>query len=190
MKRISQIMIMLVIMGLLTACSESSVAQKSNVVLTKEKHFIQPDSLVVQCLGESVCNVLFSPSKVVCYQVEPTFGGGSDSTKVFLEARRMKIAQIDQSKYTILQFLIADSTNYDFSLEEPKCFFSPYFVFTFSNRKESVTVYMSFNCKKWAFENNGEVKMFKYNCQGSLLRFCKGLFPGDPYINELVKYQK
>lgn len=190
MKRIKQAIAIFVAVGLLTACSESSIAQKSKVIITNEKHFIQPDSLVVQWLGESVCNVLFSPSRVVCYQVEPTFGGEENSKDAFLKAKRMKIAQIGQPKYAILQFLIADSTNYDFSPEEPKCHFTPYYAFTFSRRKESVTVFISFNCKKWAVESNGEVKTFKYNCQGDLLRLCRGLFPEDEYINELIKYHK
>lgn len=190
MKRYNWILIVIAMISSFTACSESSVAQKSDVVMVNNKNFIQPDSLVAQWLGDSTCKVLFAPTKVVCYQVKPTFGESMDSTALFSNDNLMKVGRIDPSKYSILLFLIADSESYNFLPDEPKCFFAPYLAYEFSNRKESVMVYISFNCEKWAIVRNGDVRTFKYNCQKELLRYFKYLLPNDSYINELIKYQK
>lgn len=180
------ILLVLVMVGTMTACSESSVAQKSNGSLGS-KNSVVADSAVINLLGEEMCQALFSPSKVTCYQMAPTFGGEGNDMEYFLKAERTKIGKLETYHQVPLQLFLADIANYNLDTsEEPKCFFAPYLAFEFAgNNKKQVTVYVSFNCEKWAFEQDGKVVFYKYSCQPSLVRFCNYLLPEDKYLGAL-----
>ena len=180
------ILLVLVMVGTMTACSESSVAQKSNGSFGG-KNSVVADSAVINLLGDEMCQVLFSPSKVTCYQMAPTFGGEGSDKDYFLKAERTKIGKLETYHQVPLQLFLADISNYNLDTsEEPKCFFAPYLAFEFTGaNKKVVTVYISFNCEKWAFEQDGKVVAYKYSCQPSLVRFCNYLLPEDKYLGAL-----
>ena len=126
------IFLVLVMVGTMTACSESSVAQKSNGSLGS-KNSVVADSAVINLLGEETCQLLFNPSKVVCYQVAPTFGG--EAPEFFLKAERTKVGKMENIHLVPLQLLLADADNYNLDTsEEPKCFFAPNLAYVFSGK--------------------------------------------------------
>lgn len=181
MNRFLNLLLILVVYSQ-TACN----AQSSKI---GSKSF-SPDESVSKLWGDTVCNILFSPSKVNCYTLKVQDKNDEVKKRITNEFSLDKnVGTLEKNYYPILQFLLQDSINYQF---EPtainKCFFEPYLAFEFVKGKEKAYVLIAYNCECWGVVYKDKLTVSPYLCHRELLRFAKGILPDDRYINALLTY--
>ena len=143
-----------------------------------------------QYFGETVANIIASPSKVRAYILtmnEPT----EKSQTIGGFVIEKKLGNVKEANYSILQFLLQDNANYlPDSAGVRKCFFEPYLAFEFVKGKETAYVLLAFNCECWGVIYKNKSTERPHICQRQLLRFAQDLLPNDKYINKLLTFQE
>ena len=181
MNRSWNLLFILIVFGQ-TACNAQpqKVAGKS----------FSPNESVSKLWGDTVCDILFAPSKVNCYTLKVQDKNDEKQKRITNDFSLDKnVGIVEKNYYPVLQFLLQDSTNYQF---EPKainkCFFEPYLAFEFVKGKEKAYVLIAFNCECWGVVYKDKLTVCPYLCHRKLLRFAHGILPGDKYINKLLTY--
>ena len=149
---------------------------------------ISPDESVSKFWGDTVCNILFAPSKVNCYTLKVQDKNDERQNRITNDFLLDKnVGMLEKIYYPILQFLLQDSANYQFeTIAINKCFFEPYLAFEFVKGKEKAYVLVAFNCECWGVVYKDKLTVCPYLCHRELLRFAKGILPNDKYINSLL----
>jgi hypothetical protein len=151
------------------------------------RQMIRPDSTVVSIWGDSICDILFSPTKVNGYIVKVMETASPKTETVGGFAVEKKLGRIEKADYAILQFLLQDSLSYRNDGGMSKCPFHPYLAFEFIRKKEKVVLLLAFNCRGWGVVYNDKLQTTEYVCENQLLRFAVGILPDDSYLNVLLK---
>ena len=168
-------------------CSQTACNAQSTKIGGKG---FSPDESVSKLWGDTVCNILFSPSKVNCYTLKVQDKNDERKNRLTDDFSLDKnVGMLEKSYYPVLQFLLQDSLNYQF---EPtainKCFFEPYLAYEFVKGKEKAYLLIAFNCECWGVLHNDKLIVRPYQCHRELLRFAHGILPDDKYINKLLTY--
>jgi hypothetical protein len=159
-----------------TSCSGQSIKNR----------VIKPDNTVVSLWGNTICNIIFSPTKVNCYTLRPLEKPDGKTKTVGNFVVDKTIGKIAKWDYSILQFILQDGLNYRNDSIRNKCPFTPYLAFEFINKKESVTVLLSFNCEDWGVVYKGNLRQAGYDCTRQMLQFAKYILPDDEYLKSLT----
>lgn len=181
------ILVMLVAQGCKGQAKNDGKTETGIKPILTERNFIVPDSTVSAFLGDTICGILFCPKEVVCHLIK-TDGDlkpiGKDDAP-----EKVKLGELGLSQISVLQFLLHNERNYNFDSIVPKSPFIPYLTFDFiKNKKEMLTLYVSFNCEQFAVKCNEQFIVFKYKCKKEIVEYCSLLLPNDEYLNELKKY--
>ena len=172
--------IFLVVFSITTSSSQFAKTNKVRII---------PDSAVIQLWGDLTCNILFNPSKVNCYILNPTARPEGNSKIIGGFVVDRSIGNIANTYYPVLQFLLADVENYQTdSTSISKCPFTPYLAFEFTKNKEKVYLLVAYNCKSWGIVHKGIIRHVEYNCHQQLIRFSRGILPYDNYISVISKH--
>ena len=156
-----------------------------------QKHLITnsiiiPDSTVVNFYGKEITDILFSPEKVKIYKVRPKTKADSTVQIIGEFAVDSLLGELDKSYYSILQFMLHDSTNYRFDSSINKCQFSPYIAYEFSRQQKKVSVLLNLGCKQWGVAYKDTMFYEENNCEYELVRFTHLIVPKNKYINNLI----
>lgn len=164
------------------SCSAQSGSKKDQAILT-------PDSSVSKLLGDTICNILFSPQSVSLFLSKAEAVTDTTAPNKLRYDIEKKLGRAKTDHVTIMQFLLSDIKNYDLSDTEPKCLFFPYLALKFKNKSGEVTILISYNCHKWAFEYNNQRYEYKFNCYKQILQLSQLMVPNDEYFRVLAKYE-
>lgn len=169
---------------LLVAVTINCKAQKKSATINNS--LFKPDSIVAAYYGKEALAIMYSPDKVFCYTLKND--NKKDSPSVLLDSCfivKQKIGIVDESYYSILQFLFQNTSSHKFDNTVNKCFFTPYIAFEFIKKKEKVLLLLSFTCENWAIYHKGKTKMEKFAVKKDLINFVMPIFPKDKYIQQL-----
>ena len=165
------------------------ITTSSSQIAKTNKAGIIPDSAVIQLWGDMACDILFAPSKVNCYTLNPTARPEDNSKLIGGFVVDRLIGNIAKTYYPVLQFLLADIENYQTdSTSITKCPFTPYLAFEFIKNKEKVFLFVAYNCKSWGIVHKDSSRQIEYNCQQQLIRFANGILPDDNYLAVISKH--
>lgn len=172
---------LLLIMVLVCSTSMSSCSAANEKTT---KYAIQPDSSVYYTLGKSMSDILFSPTKVLCYTIQ----GKATISKEDYElephyVRDSLIAKLNANQIYLLQFnLLADEKNYKEDSMKVRSPYVPCLEFCFEKKKmEPVHVIISLSDFSWTIVYDDK-RQFNWNYEDKRLieRFCK-LILGEVY---------
>ncbi len=151
-----------------------------------ESSVIKPDSTVSDFYGKEISNIIFSPEKVKVYKIRPKTKADSTIKIIGNFAVDSLLGELDKSYYSILQFMLHDSTNYRFDSLINKCQFSPHIAYEFSKNNKKASILLNLGCKQWGVSYKDTVFYEENNCEYKLLRFTHLINTNDKYINTLI----
>ncbi len=114
---------------------------------------LQPDSAVYHTLGKTVSEILFNPSKVICYRLKGVSNVGKEDYEVESHyVRDSLVAKLNTEQISILQFnLLAWEDNYKEDSIKVRSPYVPVLEFCFEKKKqEPVHVIISFSDFSWS----------------------------------------
>ncbi len=147
---------------------------------------MKPDSTVVAFYGKEISNIIFSPEKVNFYKIRPKTKNDSVKNLIGEFAIDSLVGEIDSSYYSILLFMLCDSTNYKIDTAINKCHFSPYVAYEFIKHQKRVSVLLNLGCQQWGIAYKDTMFYEENNCENKLIRFTHSIIPKDKYINNLI----
>ena len=95
-----------------TACTEIFHGDSVFPKFKSVKAEIVPDSVVIMKLGDSICDIVFSPRKVSLITLKPLERPNDDEETIGGFKIDKKIGSLPKNYFAIMQFLLSDSCSY------------------------------------------------------------------------------
>lgn len=182
MSRLFLGIICIVLSGIgLTACAQGGDMKPLARNIGRE--FLQPDSAATAVLGESVAEVLLSPTGVDVYTLQPK----SEVEKTDYETephfvRKDFVGNLDKKFVDVVNYvLITDERNYGNDSTIAQTFYLPVIELEYRKKKERVSVIISPNDRTWTVVSGGKrILHFNYRNEGLVNRLVNGFMGIKP----------
>lgn len=147
---------------------------------------IQPDSAVVERLGDTVCSLMFNPRAANLYLVNPLERPADHNFTIGGYKVEQHVATLQPDYLSTLLFLMADSASYNDSPMIPAVAFMPEVALEIPGKDETLSVIFSFISQQMAIVRNGAVqKTIRYNNTRLFLLFFNNILHNDLYNKQL-----
>ena len=144
-----------------TACAQPN---KKPMVNNLEEQLVSPDSLIVEALGQELAEIIFSPSTIKVYTIEPKGEIAEDDYEVephFI--RKDYVGNLDKKSIKVLNhILLSDDKSYSNDTVVAQTFYLPVVEFEFKKGKKTASVLVSPNDRSWTVQSNGK-RVFNHN---------------------------
>lgn len=139
-----------------TSCTQAASKQASAKSGLVESAII-PDEKVVEIMGDSIANIVFSPkATVVAYKMSPSETPGDNDRTIGGVKVANEVGKINKTFFPIMQFLLSDSTSYRGEVIVPAVPFRAAMALEFKVKKESVYLLFSFGSREVSAVKNGK----------------------------------
>lgn len=139
-----------------TSCTQAASKQASAKSSLVESAII-PDEKVVEIMGDSIANIVFSPkATVVAYKMSPSETPGDNDRTIGGVKVANEIGKINKTFFPIMQFLLSDSASYSGDIIVPARPFVARMALEFKLKKENVFLLFSFGSGEIAAIKNGK----------------------------------
>jgi hypothetical protein len=186
MKKI--VLSLLLFIPIVGCCSNLKTPPRQKIVKEKVSFVIKPDSVVIQLLGDSVCDLIFAPSKVKCCTLNSMKRPQKGDATILGYSIKKEYDKIPKNAISILQFILSDSSSYNRSNVFPAAPFIPTVVYEFYHKKDCVDLAFSFMNGEIAVLKNGkQINSVRFNfvLKRSLMLFTNKVI-NDGALNELL----
>lgn len=176
----------MILLGIL--CSMSCFAACNKATIDKKAAYaISPDSAVYATLGKTMSDILFSPSKVMCYTIKGK--AKVDKGDYELEPHYVRdslVAKMTKELVSILQFeLLTDAENYKQDSVKVRSPYVPAIEFCFEKKKQQVHVIISLSNYSWTiFYDDKRQGNYNYADKRFMERYCEMIL-GDETIKKI-----
>jgi hypothetical protein len=177
-------------------CSMSCYGNTSPSKKVKSKvklEFIKPDSKAKSLLGDSLINVFFHSSKVVCYELILKDDIEDNDLIVYdhFVRKTVKGVVVDNRYLAVLQQqLLTDSLNYLYK-SNVKAPFIPSLDFEFSYKKERYDILISFSNESWMITKNSKAIHYNaYTDRRFIIRYCLPFITNKEQVKNLLIFLK